>query len=186
MSTSNVYQEPEPIPLAPLFSRSQQSQALLLPTQETDTDTLSPSADHSSTGQLDQHGPINANATDSAFVIRKASTICDPGEPSAPRKEVTAYMQWSLEILVLLFAGAIFMSICVILGCYHRKVLPDWENLRITLNTLIAVLATILRVAIAFVTFEIIAQLNWEWLTTCFRPFYHAQLFNAASRGVYG
>ncbi|KAH7179046.1 uncharacterized protein B0J16DRAFT_386867 [Fusarium flagelliforme] len=186
MSTSNVHQEPEPILRTPLFSTSQQSQALLPPTLETDADTLSPSAEHSSTDQLDQHDPIDRKGTDSAFVIRQASTICDSGEPSAPQKEVAAYMQWSLEILVLLFGGAIFTSICLILKGYHEQVLPDWEDLLITLNTLISVLATILRVAIAFVMFEILSQLKWEWLTTCFRPVYHAQLFNAASRGVYG
>ncbi|KAI1059131.1 hypothetical protein LB507_004135 [Fusarium sp. FIESC RH6] len=183
MSISDVHPEPEQILLTPLFSRSQ---ALLLPTHETDTETLAPASDQSHTGQQDQNDPNSEKHTNSAFVIRQASTIYDPDELLEAQKEDAAYIQWNLEILVLLFAGAVFMSICLILGSYHEEVLPDWEDLRITLNTLISVLATILRVAIAFVVFEIIAQLKWEWLTTCFRPAKHAQLFSAASRGVYG
>ncbi|KAJ4016046.1 hypothetical protein NW752_006980 [Fusarium irregulare] len=183
MSISDVHPEPEQILLTPLFSRSQ---ALLLPTHETDTETLAPASDQSHTGQQDQNDPNGEKHTNSAFVIRQASTIYDPDELLEAQEEDAAYIQWNLEILVLLFAGAVFMSICLILGSYHEEVLPDWEDLRITLNTLISVLATILRVAIAFVVFEIIAQLKWEWLTTCFRPAYHAQLFSAASRGVYG
>lgn len=186
MSTFNVHPEPEQILLTPLFSMSQQSQALLLPAHETDTETLAPASDQSHTSPNDQNGPDGGKEIHSAFNIRQASTICDPDELSAAQKEDAAYMQWSLEILVLLFAGAVFMSICLILWGYHGEVLPGWEDLRITLNTLISVLATILRVAIAFVAFEILAQLKWEWISNCVRPLYHVQLFDAASRGVLG
>lgn len=183
MSTSNIHQDTEPILLTPLFLRSQQSQSLLLPTQDTDTDTLTDSAEQSRTNQHHESNPKEIN---SAFVIRQAEGSCDQCESLVAQKEEPAYFQWSLEILVLLFAGAIFMSICLILDHYHEQVQPDWGDLYITLNTLISILATTFRATIAFVTFENIAQLKWEWLTTCFRPVSHAQLFDAASRGVYG
>ncbi|RBR20096.1 uncharacterized protein FIESC28_05375 [Fusarium coffeatum] len=173
MSAHNVHLEPEPLLLTPLSLESQQSQAFLPPTQDTDAGNTTSAAEQS------------PNDQDSAFVIRQAGGTCDSAGLS-PEKENPAFIQWSLEILVLLFAGAIFMSICLILDHYDDEILPDWEDLYITLNTLISVLATIFRTAIAFVAFEILAQLKWEWLSNCFRPLYHAQAFDAASRGVYG
>ncbi|KAM0494452.1 hypothetical protein ACHAP8_008595 [Fusarium lateritium] len=181
MSTSKVNENTESMLLTPFFQES--SQALLLPTQDTDADTLAHSAEQSRTNE---YGPTNEQDTDLEFVIRQAAVTCDSRELSAAPKEDTGYKQWSLELLVLLFAGAIFTSICVILGHYHHEVLPDWQDLRITLNAVISILATVLRTAIAFIVFEILAQLKWEWVSTCFRPLYHVQLFDAASRGVYG
>jgi hypothetical protein len=179
MATPKIDQDTEEILLTPLFLESQQSQAFLLHTQ----DTLEHSAEQS---RFNKRDAIESKDTDSAFCIRQSATICDSNGLSAANKEDSAYIQWSFEILMLLFAGAIFMTVCVILGHYDDQVLPDWKNIHITLNTVISILATILRVTIAYIALEVLAQLKWEWLSNCFRPLNHVQLFDAASRGIYG
>ncbi|KAH7148091.1 hypothetical protein DER46DRAFT_651243 [Fusarium sp. MPI-SDFR-AT-0072] len=72
---------------------------------------------------------------------------------------------------------------------YNNQELPDWENLGITLNTLISIPATVLRVIIAFIAFiafEPLAQVKRDWISASFCPLPQLQLFENASRGVYG
>ncbi|KAF5661368.1 hypothetical protein FCIRC_11847 [Fusarium circinatum] len=110
------------------------------------------------------------------------------GGPFRPLKYAPqACSVWLLEFLLLLFSGLLLGGICAILAHYNHKPLPDWNNLMgVTLNTLLAVLATVLRATIAFIVFEVIAQLKWHWISERFRPMQDMQRFDHASRGVYG
>ncbi|KAM5369984.1 hypothetical protein ACJZ2D_008667 [Fusarium nematophilum] len=66
---------------------------------------------------------------------------------------------------------------------YNGQELPNWDDMGITLNTLVATLATIFRAMIAFIIFEILAQLKWNWVSDRFRPMQDIQRFDDASRG---
>ncbi|KAM5350815.1 hypothetical protein ACJ41O_007320 [Fusarium nematophilum] len=96
------------------------------------------------------------------------------------------YAAWSLELLLLFLACGLFTAICLILDKYNGQELPNWDDMGITLNTLVATLATIFRAMIAFIIFEILAQLKWNWVSDRFRPMQDIQRFDDASRGVYG
>ncbi|KAJ3545026.1 hypothetical protein NM208_g2722 [Fusarium decemcellulare] len=96
------------------------------------------------------------------------------------------YSAWALEFLLLLLAGGLFAAICLILDKYNDQELPNWDDMGITLNTLVATLATIFRSIIAFIIFNILAQLKWNWVSGRFRPVQDIQRFDDASRGVYG
>lgn len=67
---------------------------------------------------------------------------------------------------------------------FENRTLPEWP-LSINLNTLIALLATIMRASMLVAVAEVIGQLKWAWFTTG-RPLTHLQVFDRASRGVWG
>ncbi|KAL9560798.1 hypothetical protein ACKAV7_015115 [Fusarium commune] len=99
------------------------------------------------------------------------------------------YLSRAFEFTLLLLAVAVFTGILSILKKYNNQELPDWENLGITLNTLISIPATVLRVIIAFIAFiafEPLAQVKRDWISASFCPLPQLQLFENASRGVYG
>ncbi|SCO85860.1 uncharacterized protein FRV6_09987 [Fusarium oxysporum] len=56
----------------------------------------------------------------------------------------------------------------------------------ITLNDLIAMIATIFRAILAFVALEVLAQLKWDWITETFRPVGDMQRYDDASRIAWG
>jgi hypothetical protein len=179
--------------LNPLCLDSQQSEARLLSKKDPHhvIGELHRDEDLHRTDIYQHHGNdgihIDDASEDSGFIFREAaSSYNDITSPSRTRSVDGAYFQWILELLMVLFATAIFIAICLLLSHYHNQELPDWRNLHITLNTLISILATVLRATIAFIAFEILAQLKWDWLSICFRPLQHVQLFDSVSRGVYG
>ncbi|KAF5707191.1 hypothetical protein FMUND_11245 [Fusarium mundagurra] len=116
------------------------------------------------------------------------SQISQDGGPfRLPKYAPQACRVWWLEFLLLLFSGLLLGAICAILAHYNHKPLPDGNNLMgVTLNTLLAILATVLRATIALIAFEVIAQLKWNWISERFRPMQDLRRFDHASRGVYG
>ncbi|XEU97955.1 hypothetical protein FSHL1_003242 [Fusarium sambucinum] len=93
---------------------------------------------------------------------------------------------WRWELLQLFVASGLFAAICIVLYIYSGKELPEWKNLGITLNTLISIIATFFRASIAIISYEVLAQLKWEWLSSGFRPMPDIQLFDTATRGIVG
>ncbi|KAF5629762.1 hypothetical protein F25303_10113 [Fusarium sp. NRRL 25303] len=93
---------------------------------------------------------------------------------------------WRWELLQFLIASGLFATICIVLYIYSGKELPEWKNLGITLNTLVSIIATFFRASIAIISYEILAQLKWEWLSSSFRPMSDIQMFDNATRGVIG
>ncbi|KAM0351013.1 hypothetical protein ACHAPU_002791 [Fusarium lateritium] len=94
---------------------------------------------------------------------------------------------WKIELLLLLTATGLLAAICLILNRYDEKELPHWDYMGITLNTLISIIATFFRAILALVTFEVLAQLKWNWISQeTFRPMQDVQLFDSASRCIIG
>ncbi|EUC38784.1 hypothetical protein COCCADRAFT_32149 [Bipolaris zeicola 26-R-13] len=67
---------------------------------------------------------------------------------------------------------------------YNDKEQPEWRY-SINLNTVIAVLATILRSCMVVVTEEVISQLKWLLFRRP-RPLWHLEHFDSAARGPWG
>ncbi|PNP86014.1 hypothetical protein FNYG_01070 [Fusarium nygamai] len=113
----------------------------------------------------------------------------DGNSSSAKNHQRSILRVWSLELSLLLLATGLLGSIFAILGAYNPDELPDWNGktgVSITLNALIAVIATIFRATIAFVALEVLAQLKWDWITKTFRPVGDMQRYDDASRGALG
>ncbi|RBR24913.1 uncharacterized protein FIESC28_02331 [Fusarium coffeatum] len=123
--------------------------------------------------QIDSNDDSNTRVNNASIFNRKGALFC-------------ICLSWAFEFTLLLIAVAVFAGILVILKQYNNKEVPDWENLGITLNTLISILATALRAIISLIAYELLAQTKWDWISVTFRPLPQLQLFENASRGVYG
>ncbi|KAH7317173.1 hypothetical protein B0I35DRAFT_512942 [Stachybotrys elegans] len=99
---------------------------------------------------------------------RPASAICD-----VPSKE-------SCVASFLLFA-----AIITVLAWCNNKPLPDWPG-SLTVNTVIALLATVCRAATVVPISEGISQMKWNWLASAKRPLKDLEILDQASRGPWG
>lgn len=91
---------------------------------------------------------------------------------------------WIWEVTALGIAIGLVAAIFSILGHFNGRVLPNWP-LRINLNTLIALLSTIMRALLLISMAAVISQSKWLWYGRD-RPLHHFRNFDEASRGVLG
>ncbi|KAJ3549027.1 hypothetical protein NM208_g727 [Fusarium decemcellulare] len=98
------------------------------------------------------------------------------------------FLTWSLELALLLLAAGLLAALFAILYTHDHHEMPNWDNSNngITLNALVALLATIYRAALGYVALQVMAQLKWNWVTAQFRPMLDVQRFDDASRGAWG
>ncbi|KAK8080998.1 hypothetical protein PG997_008816 [Apiospora hydei] len=98
------------------------------------------------------------------------------------RHPVIRYWLW--EIVSLAVSLVLIATIIGILCHYEGHQVPRWP-FSINLNTLIALLATILRTTMLVATAEVISQAKWDWFRQP-RPLSHLNDFESASRSVTG
>lgn len=91
---------------------------------------------------------------------------------------------WLPEYLCCSVALAVLISIIAILYRYQNASIPELPY-RITINTLISILVTVLKSALAIPLCEAISQLKWIWFSEK-RPLYDMATFDSASRGALG
>lgn len=91
---------------------------------------------------------------------------------------------WKWELVSVLLTIGLLAAIVSIMLHFENRTLPEWP-LSINLNTLIALLATIMRASMLVAVAEVIGQLKWTWFSTG-RPLSHLHVFDRASRGVWG
>ncbi|KAG5747852.1 hypothetical protein H9Q70_009466 [Fusarium xylarioides] len=155
-----------------------------------DEATSAASGDHGhneATGGWDNERGTEACNEITGLLIREAGN--NDNASSAKNHQRNILLVWSLELGLLLLAAGLLGSIFAILGAYDTDELPDWSGkigAGITLNALVAVIATIFRATIAFVALEVLAQLKWDWITKTFRPVGDMQRYDDASRGAWG
>ena len=92
---------------------------------------------------------------------------------------------WTLEYVGIFLAVAALASIGVILGLYHERPLTEWKH-STNLNTLLSILATILKGATLFTVGSCLGQSKWMWYHRKKRRLDRFQAFDAASRGPMG
>lgn len=92
---------------------------------------------------------------------------------------------WAPEFGWILLALALFIALIVVLRVYDNKGLPDWP-MGLTLNTLVAFLATMCRSIIIIPIGEGLSQLKWNWFVAKKRPIKDLYIFDQASRGPWG
>ena len=92
---------------------------------------------------------------------------------------------WIPELVCLLVAVASVGAIVGVLARHEGKALPSWPH-SITLNALIALLATVANASLALPLSSGLSQLKWIWFRTRRAPLSDMELFDEASRGTMG
>lgn len=95
------------------------------------------------------------------------------------------YHDWLFEILSCAASFVVLIVIIVLLRRYDQQPVPAWRH-GVTLNTLLALLATLCKAAFAYPVLQGISQLKWNWFTKQQRPLIHFEAFDEASRGAVG
>lgn len=124
--------------------------------------------------------------------LNSSSTQYEPGKYGGPldspqqlpsrRHHVFRYWLW--EIVSLAITVMLLAAIIALLCHYEGQQVPRWP-FSINLNTLIALLSTILRTTMLVSAAEVISQAKWIWFSEP-RPLSHLQDFESASRSVTG
>lgn len=84
-------------------------------------------------------------------------------------KGANIFKLWKWEIVNCVLAIGMLASIFGILKRYNGQRIPDWGT-TINLSTLVALLATLLRVFLVYVVAEIIGQAKWKYFAGDGRP----------------
>ncbi|KAF2653117.1 hypothetical protein K491DRAFT_695005 [Lophiostoma macrostomum CBS 122681] len=92
---------------------------------------------------------------------------------------------WLWEALALWLSCVCFAGIVIILAMHHNHPLPRWP-LTITINSLLSVLAVILKSALLVPVATGIGQSKWHWFTQRPRQLADIQVYDEASRGPWG
>lgn len=92
---------------------------------------------------------------------------------------------WRLEVISLIASVLSIATIIGVLFHFDGQALPDWPN-GISLNTLIALLTAIANATLAAPLSSGLSQIKWIHFKQERRPLTDMELFDDASRGVYG
>lgn len=92
---------------------------------------------------------------------------------------------WKVEIVSYIIAVCSFAAVVGVLAHYNGKKMPEWPT-GMTLNTLIALLTAIANAALASPLQQGISQLKWISFKRKSRPLTDMEVFDDASRGVWG
>ncbi|KAI1423211.1 hypothetical protein F5Y12DRAFT_553382 [Xylaria sp. FL1777] len=118
-----------------------------------------------------------------------------PDERTGPTAGIWSVVHaWMWELLGVLTAMGVLGAIYGICRRYDSQRLPEWRSATINLNSLIAILSTILRNLLVFVLAEVIGQAKWAYFlrTKVFeeygppRRLIAMDQFDSATRGLTG
>lgn len=91
---------------------------------------------------------------------------------------------WFLQTLAVCGSMLLVGVLAALLIYFDNKLVFDWNG--ITLNAIVALVATILKALVAFTVSECIGQAKWIWLSWQQRPVRDLALIDEASRGPLG
>ncbi|KAI1765376.1 hypothetical protein GGR53DRAFT_263822 [Hypoxylon sp. FL1150] len=108
-----------------------------------------------------------------------------PTNAVAPiRRHHHVFRYWPWEMGSILVAFGMIAATYSILSHFDGQEVPEWP-FSINLNTLIALISTIMRAAMLVGAAAVISQTKWSWFSRP-RPLSHLQYFDEASRSVSG
>lgn len=109
-------------------------------------------------------------------------------KPKPRRRHRPVFRFWLWELIFLAVAVGCLVAIAVVIQRENGKPVEEW-GFSITLNSLVALLSTILRGVMVAIAAEIIAQEKWAWLwssSPSSRPLRTLHAFDHGTRGVWG
>ena len=92
---------------------------------------------------------------------------------------------WTIEYASLTLAMAALAAIGIVLLVYRQRNQADWKY-SISLNTVLSVLATVMKGAMMLPVGSCLGQLKWAWYYREKRALQNFQVFDEASRGPFG
>lgn len=103
---------------------------------------------------------------------------------SAKRERPSIVKSWWKEILTWLLATVALLTIVVLLAAFDGKLVRQWHS-RVSINTMIAVLAQVEVSALMVSVQASLGQLKWIWFQQQ-RPLVGMETFDSATRGPEG
>ena len=92
---------------------------------------------------------------------------------------------WATELLFWLAAAISLSAIILTLAIHEDRSIPQWP-LKITINTVLAILSQIASMSLVAAVAASISQLKWIWFTKTKNPLADFEAFDDASRGPWG
>lgn len=114
-----------------------------------------------------------------------STTIIESQSVVKERRLRHSVISWAPEIVWCFSAIVVFIALVILLQFFDYQLRPDLP-LGLTLNTLVALLATACRFMTAVPIEEGISQLKWNWMAARQRPLHDLYKFDQASRGPIG
>ncbi|KAL5113231.1 hypothetical protein ACEQ8H_008898 [Pleosporales sp. CAS-2024a] len=133
-----------------------------------------------------KHTPTWSSSTNTTAVTSEISSLQSDRKSKGSAKAVLSpHGTWTFEILALIVALAAVASIIGVVAHYNGRALPDWPH-DITLNALIALLATLANATISVCLSSGISQAKWIRFKRSGAPLSDMEVFDDASRGSWG
>ena len=119
--------------------------------------------------------------------IRRESQFSSSEAPRGDkRRRQQFFSTWWLETSACIISVAALLALTAILWQYKNKPSPDWPNW-LSLNTIVAIFATIVKTSILLVVAQGLGQLKWSWLAEgSAKPLQDLVKYDDASRGPIG
>jgi hypothetical protein len=119
----------------------------------------------------------------SSTVFKSVPVVATEQVPTKPKWKSALY-GWYLEILWYIVSSGCFIALVFVLHQLNGQPLPKWP-LGLTINTFIALLATVSRTGFIIPICESVSQLKWLWYQKE-RPLADLQAFDEAGPGAWG
>ncbi|KAI1373259.1 hypothetical protein F4677DRAFT_225800 [Hypoxylon crocopeplum] len=147
--------------------------------------------EYESLGQQSPTQGINAYESIDSSLYPSDIKVDQESSEQYPSPEIVAdarrhhvFRFWPWEIGSVLVSFGLIAATYSILSRYNGQRVPEWP-FSINLNTLVALISTIMRAAMLVGVAEVISQTKWSWFSRP-RPLSHLQYFDEASRSVSG
>jgi hypothetical protein len=114
--------------------------------------------------------------------------LVSDGYPVAAHREVRfigVLRGWFWELISAIISLAALFGLLIILHKYNGRPQEEWTY-KISINTLISVLSTIIRVSSLVPVAEGLSQLKWSWFEGKAHALDHMVVFDKASRSPFG
>jgi hypothetical protein len=132
------------------------------------------------TGHTSKHAPQWSSSTNTTVAASEDSSLKSKRKVKLPHSGT-----WVPEIVTLLVGLAAVASIIGVIARYSGRALPDWPH-AITLNALIALLATVANATMSITLSSGISQSKWIRFKQADTPLSDVEVFDEASRGSWG
>ncbi|KAH8173784.1 hypothetical protein LIA77_05203 [Sarocladium implicatum] len=107
------------------------------------------------------------------------------GDTRKPASWVQHAVSWATELVWCLLGIILLMALVMVLSTFNNKPLPDLP-LSLTLNTIVAILATAIRAVTVFLIGQGISQAKWNQFVGIEKPLLNLHVYDEASRGPWG